>query len=525
MVDDKKDLGKDDLEKDDFDALSDALGGSGDFAPSLEDLLKNHGIDLDSPQDLDAMQDFSFNEQPNEKTEETQPMPMMDDFQSDAHLFSDDLFAEPPPVQVDVAPKKNKMQEPPKVQEDVALFEASDFDDNTAFFDEAQAQEAPLNDDDALFDYDPHTEATFADLGSAEPDFMGSDDALGGGAVPPPVSEKSTHMKGMFMRLGMLFVLASVIYGGIRLVTGGKTQTEASNGLTTTPPPSQIAHLPAQQAPSNATETKPAVSAQPNTVAPVTAPVPAAVVSAPASHGTENPMPMPVPGTVTSGLPTTTPVVTAQAESGVTVPTPQTSLPVTVPMSASPTGMPAMSSSSAPMDIQQKLDNLETALRSIDQRLSLVGPAGMGDEKMQRLERLVNDSSAPEMQQVLAEAVSKMKELDRKLERISELQQQVRKLDSEVKMLKEDVVTQTNMVGEQQRLFNDNVQVSQLKEPGPVQMIVQAAIPGRAWLRSERGELLTVIPGDEVPGYGRVVSIDAASGTVVTSSRAVFREQ
>ena len=175
--------------------------------------------------------------------------------------------------------------------------------------------------------------------------------------------------------------------------------------------------------------------------------------------------------------------------------------------------------------MNDKLDNLELALKSIDQRLSQVGTGGIGEEKIQRMERLVNDSSAPEMQDVLRQAVKKMKELDHKLERISELQHQVRMLDTDVKMLKEDVLTQTNMVGEQQRLFNDNVQISQMQEPGPVKMVVQAAIPGRAWLRSERGELLTVIPGDEVPGYGRVVSIDAASGTVVTSSRAVFREQ
>ncbi len=180
----------------------------------------------------------------------------------------------------------------------------------------------------------------------------------------------------------------------------------------------------------------------------------------------------------------------------------------------------------ATTDVSEKLDKLEMALQSIDQRLSQVGTGAMTPtEQAERLDRLSTENGTPGMQATLESAVKKMQALDTKLDRINELQQQVRLLNSEVQGLKEDVVTQTNIVGQQQRAINENTQASHMREPSPVKMMVQAIIPGRAWLRSERGELITVIPGDEVPGYGRVVSIDAASGSVVTSTRAVFREQ
>ncbi|MFN7098565.1 MAG: hypothetical protein ACK4PR_13580, partial [Gammaproteobacteria bacterium] len=47
---------------------------------------------------------------------------------------------------------------------------------------------------------------------------------------------------------------------------------------------------------------------------------------------------------------------------------------------------------------------------------------------------------------------------------------------------------------------------------------VQAIIPGRAWLKNSSGQIITVAPGDPVPGYGTVTNIDAQNGVVTTSS-------
>jgi hypothetical protein len=43
---------------------------------------------------------------------------------------------------------------------------------------------------------------------------------------------------------------------------------------------------------------------------------------------------------------------------------------------------------------------------------------------------------------------------------------------------------------------------------------VQAIIPGRAWLKSESGETVTVAEGDTLKGYGRIVKIDPYDGVV-----------
>jgi len=44
---------------------------------------------------------------------------------------------------------------------------------------------------------------------------------------------------------------------------------------------------------------------------------------------------------------------------------------------------------------------------------------------------------------------------------------------------------------------------------------VQAIIPGRAWLKSDNGDTLTVAEGDTLKGYGRITKIDPYDGTVL----------
>lgn len=61
------------------------------------------------------------------------------------------------------------------------------------------------------------------------------------------------------------------------------------------------------------------------------------------------------------------------------------------------------------------------------------------------------------------------------------------------------------------------------KHNRPSVYYVKAVVPRRAWLEKENGEVLTVQADDRIPGYGRVESIDASEGTVITSSNKVIR--
>ena len=53
--------------------------------------------------------------------------------------------------------------------------------------------------------------------------------------------------------------------------------------------------------------------------------------------------------------------------------------------------------------------------------------------------------------------------------------------------------------------------------------IVHAIIPGRAWLKSTSGQIITVTEGDTMGDYGKVAVIDAANSLVRTSSGISFR--
>jgi intracellular multiplication protein IcmG len=52
---------------------------------------------------------------------------------------------------------------------------------------------------------------------------------------------------------------------------------------------------------------------------------------------------------------------------------------------------------------------------------------------------------------------------------------------------------------------------------------IQAVIPGRAWLMSTKGTMLTVSRGSEVPGYGDVRLINPKLGRIFTSSGRIIK--
>jgi len=59
-----------------------------------------------------------------------------------------------------------------------------------------------------------------------------------------------------------------------------------------------------------------------------------------------------------------------------------------------------------------------------------------------------------------------------------------------------------------------------IEEP---EFMVHAVIPGRAWLKSAKGQIVTVAEGDLIGNYGKILVIDAANGVVLTTSGVTFR--
>jgi len=70
--------------------------------------------------------------------------------------------------------------------------------------------------------------------------------------------------------------------------------------------------------------------------------------------------------------------------------------------------------------------------------------------------------------------------------------------------------------------FSNKKQAQPLNNTAP-SYTVHAIIPGRAWLKSSSGQIITVTEGDKIGDYGTVAVIDSANGLVRTSSGIILK--
>lgn len=149
-----------------------------------------------------------------------------------------------------------------------------------------------------------------------------------------------------------------------------------------------------------------------------------------------------------------------------------------------------------------------------------------------------DDALAKQQQQLLAEQQQRDAQAH---QRMQALQQQNQNLGKQVDAMEQALKNSNAAVSQmQQTMSTMNESLAKLqaqfekqnkpkqkqhhehKQPPPPDYTVQAVIPGRAWLRSDKGDTITVIQGDKVTGYGVVNSIDPQQGSVKTSSGKVF---
>lgn len=527
----------------------------------LDESFDEHELDIDVPDEPKPIEDVNLSDTQSES------FSMFDHFDETDESNETNEFGE-----FELAPENKEVIMDKKPEEplfDESAFGEHSFDENLFkddfkiedSFDEPLSNKNPVRDEDLfssdafesvpqdeanldfpegdtssklgnsqLFDYEPGT--TGGEETSAPEELYGSPmpGGMGGGPGGKKAAAPQWLKSRRTVRVIVMLVLVGTVYGALRLFTGSHETTMPE--LATAPavhPPKPIETTPHETTQAAAETTHPVPVPAPTPVltpehaqtAAPTAPVVAAAPTAP-----EVSAPAPVPAAPTAPLPTTVPGLAPQQampavaqgpQSSLAVPAPATSLPpagaTTQPQApAAPGAMPSE-------QIANKLSSLEASIMAIDDRLSTIAQnKTKAPENIQSISPF--GKAAPEAQEVMIET---LQDIDKKMSHLAELQSQVHILNKEVSALKNDVVQQSIIVGQNQAQINQNL-VSHLEKVAP-KMIVQAAIPGRAWLRSETGQLMTVIPGDEVPGYGRVVSIDPTTGTVVMSSRAVFREQ
>jgi tetrahydromethanopterin S-methyltransferase subunit G len=170
--------------------------------------------------------------------------------------------------------------------------------------------------------------------------------------------------------------------------------------------------------------------------------------------------------------------------------------------------------------IDERLDTIEQSMNVLNDQLTQLQGA---HTRIEQMEQMV--TKIAEEERGLSAILLRLEALNKQVTALTSLDQRLNALEAQVGVIASEVELHITVAEQTQRAANLSRQAMQAKSMIPVPMVVQAAIPGRAWLLSETGELLTVARGDDVPGYGRVMNIDPVAGTVTMSSETVFREK
>jgi len=115
------------------------------------------------------------------------------------------------------------------------------------------------------------------------------------------------------------------------------------------------------------------------------------------------------------------------------------------------------------------------------------------------------------------------------LQRLDQLAKDQALIAQSIKALSETLQNNNDQIGRIDKFIQ--AEISQFAEtaagltlamPAP-KYVVHAIIPGRAWLRDPQQKILSVTEGQELEGYGKVLTIDPRLGTVILSSGQVLR--
>lgn len=115
---------------------------------------------------------------------------------------------------------------------------------------------------------------------------------------------------------------------------------------------------------------------------------------------------------------------------------------------------------------------------------------------------------------------------------LNQQQQTINQLQTNMEALQESVNTVNNSVGTLSQKMDalDSKLTKPVVRPlaksapvaPPINYIIRAMVPGRAWLQGSNGSSLSVAVGNEVPGHGTVTDIELNSGQVMMSDGSVF---
>lgn len=234
-----------------------------------------------------------------------------------------------------------------------------------------------------------------------------------------------------------------------------------------------------------------------------------------------------VPASISSGAPeskTTTPVppITAPAAAPGTAttstPVPAIQTPAAIQTPQAPIGQPSTTSTEGGPQVQQIKDATE-ALNKLNQQLNQQMESNLS--QMKNLDAYTRD---------IAQTVGKLNsEISAMDNRILALTNTANSLSKDVGNIRTDVSRKGGAASIEELTVTSGPIITR-KQPVPPptvlveepEYVVHAVIPGRAWLKSSRGQIVTVTEGDNLGNYGKILVIDASNGVVLTTSGVTF---
>jgi hypothetical protein len=339
-----------------------------------------------------------------------------------------------------------------------------------------------FSDDQANYDFDMDSPKKAEPLSAQTPPLSSAKEAA---------LQKLSQHRRMVVGLVVFIVLISVVY---------KMLTPAGNEK----PPTEFA-------PPVAKVTKPAAPTKPET--------PAASQLAQTAPATPLPAPAlgaPLPATLTP--PTTTPVMAEQAVA---------QMPMTAPLAptqqATPsTQVPVSPSAEVSQPLAVQVNPASAPSSPVVMAAAPSAPPADANTKniMDRLASLEQQNAAL-MNLLQTEYAQKMADYETQNTmtrgKLEEVTKRLNRMDTALNQISQALQGSSGSPGagimDERAIPAAPVAAMKVMEPKGV-YTVQAIIPGRAWLKSESGETVTVAEGDILKNYGRITKIDPYDGVV-----------
>jgi intracellular multiplication protein IcmG len=150
-----------------------------------------------------------------------------------------------------------------------------------------------------------------------------------------------------------------------------------------------------------------------------------------------------------------------------------------------------------------------------------------GQSSMAPMQPAVSDAVNNRLSDIASRQADYQAGLEKLNSQLSDMQNSLSALNNQVSSLSSAMQTLASQFAAQQAAVEATKKAAQKKiaqqkaAPKPI-YFARSMIPGRAWLLTQNGETVTVSVGNNLPGYGTVISIDPVQGTVTTSTGAII---